>query len=70
MDILALHMLVEQLEPRKEALNKPDTRTKWLRQVCDYRPIIERIFGHFNQDSENKDFYYGKKCQRGIEQAR
>ncbi|CAG2212879.1 RNF213 [Mytilus edulis] len=70
LDILALHMLIDHLEPSKESLNKPETRTKWLRQVCDYRPIIERIFGHFNQDTDRREFHYGKKCQRGIEQAR
>ncbi|VDI72431.1 Hypothetical predicted protein [Mytilus galloprovincialis] len=70
LDILALHMLIDHLEPSKESLNKPETRTKWLRKVCDYRPIIERIFGHFNQDTDRREFHYGKKCQRGIEQAR
>lgn len=61
---------MDHLEPNKEALNKQDTRTKWLRQVCDYRPIIERIIGHFNQDTENKEFHYGDMCKKGVEQAR
>ncbi|XP_071137099.1 E3 ubiquitin-protein ligase rnf213-alpha-like [Mytilus edulis] len=70
LDILALHLLVNNLEPNKEALNKPEPRTKWLRQVCDYRPVVERIFGHFSHDIENKEFQYGERCQKGIENAR
>ena len=70
LDILALHMLVENLEPSKDSLNNADSRNKWLRQVCDYRPVVERILGHFNQDIENQEFHYGERCQRGIEKAR
>ncbi|XP_052062680.1 E3 ubiquitin-protein ligase rnf213-alpha-like isoform X2 [Mytilus californianus] len=70
LDVLALHMLVDNLEPNRDALNKIETRTKWLRQVCDYRPVVERIIGHFMQDVENREYHYGDRCQKGIENAR
>ncbi|XP_052062754.1 E3 ubiquitin-protein ligase rnf213-alpha-like isoform X2 [Mytilus californianus] len=70
LDVLALHMLVDNLEPNRDDLNKIETRTKWLRRVCDYRPVVERIIGHFMQDVENREYHYGDRCQKGIENAR
>ena len=70
LDILALVLLVAQLKPNENVLNKTESRTKWLRQVCDYRPVIERILGRFSQDIENKEFGYGKRCQENVERTR
>jgi hypothetical protein len=70
LDILALVLLVSQLTPNEKVLNKTESRTKWLRQVCDYRPVIERILGQFSQDIENKEFGYGKRCQENVERTR
>ncbi|VDI37174.1 Hypothetical predicted protein, partial [Mytilus galloprovincialis] len=69
-DILALHMLMGKLEPHREELNMTEGRTKWMRLMCDYRPVVERIFGHFNQEFEDKDCQYGERCAKGIEEAR
>jgi hypothetical protein len=70
LDILALHLLVEHLQPSKDTLKKTDSRTKWLRQVCDFRPVVERILGHVILDTENEEFQYGERCQKGVEQVR
>jgi hypothetical protein len=69
LDILALHLLVGHLEP-SNVLKDTDSRTKWLRQVCDFRPVVERILGHVILDTENEEFQYGEGCQKGVEQAR
>ncbi|XP_063441660.1 E3 ubiquitin-protein ligase rnf213-alpha-like [Mytilus trossulus] len=70
LDVLALQMLVDNLEPNSDALNQIETRTKWLRQVYDYRPVVERIIGHFMQDTQNREYHYGDRCQKGIESVR
>lgn len=63
-------MLMGKLEPHREELNMTEGRTKWMRLMCDYRPVVERIFGHFNQEFEDKDCQYGERCAIGIEEAR
>ena len=70
MDILALHLLVEHLELSIDALKDTDRRTKWLRQVCDFRPVVERILGHVILDTEKEEFQYGERRQKGVERAR
>ncbi|XP_052086034.1 E3 ubiquitin-protein ligase RNF213-like [Mytilus californianus] len=70
LDILALQLLIDDLKPVKDALNKPEPRNKWLQKVCQYRPVVERIFGHFKQDVQNQELKYGEQCQQGLQQAR
>ncbi|XP_052062678.1 E3 ubiquitin-protein ligase rnf213-alpha-like isoform X2 [Mytilus californianus] len=70
LDILALHMLIGKLEPNRDELNMTEGRTKWMRLMCDYRPVVERIFGHFNQELDDKCYQYGERCAKGIEEAR
>jgi hypothetical protein len=41
---------------------------KWLKLVCDYRPVIERIVG-LNQ-TDNNDYMFGERCKTGIHDAR
>ncbi|CAG2250091.1 RNF213 [Mytilus edulis] len=70
LDILALQLLIDDLKPVKDALNKPEPRNKWLQKVCQYRPVVERIFGHFKQDVQNQELKYREQCQQGLQQAR
>ncbi|CAC5361652.1 RNF213 [Mytilus coruscus] len=70
LDILALQLLIDDLRPARESLNKPETRNEWLQKVCQYRPVVERIFGHFKQDILNQEFIYEGRCQEGLNQAR
>ncbi|CAC5391523.1 RNF213 [Mytilus coruscus] len=70
LDVLGLKLLIEELKPLKDTLNKAELRYKWLQIVCLYRPAIERIFGHFSQVVDNKEFSYGERCQVAITEAR
>ncbi|XP_071172243.1 E3 ubiquitin-protein ligase RNF213-like [Mytilus edulis] len=69
-DIFALHMLVEQLDPGKSTFEVIENRMIWLREVCEYRPVVERIFGHFQQGLKKKEKNYGPRSQKGIEEIR
>lgn len=59
---------MKNLEPKRDELNHPTTRTQWLRQMCNYRPAVERIFGHFQQDTG--DSHYGEICKNTFEEIR
>ncbi|CAC5393928.1 RNF213 [Mytilus coruscus] len=53
LDLMALHLLLKNLEPlSKENLNKPRGREQWIRFFCDYRPVVERIFGFFGENEQ------------------
>ena len=68
LDVLAMYLLVKNLEPLKDQLNTQQNRMKWLKLVCDYRPVIERIVG-LNQ-TDNNDYMFGERCKTGIHKAR
>lgn len=70
LDIFALHMLVGQLDPGKSTFDDPGNRKIWLREVCEYRPVVERVFGHFHQDCKRKEKKYGSRSQAGMEEIR
>ncbi|XP_052083737.1 E3 ubiquitin-protein ligase rnf213-alpha-like [Mytilus californianus] len=70
LDVLGLQLLIEELKPLKDTLNKAEPRYRWLQKVCLYRAVIERIFGHFSQVAINKEFSYGERCQVAITEAR
>ncbi|XP_041354588.1 E3 ubiquitin-protein ligase RNF213-like [Gigantopelta aegis] len=44
LDVLGLLLLLEQLEPQKEQLNKEKGRAEWLEKVKTFSPVIQRIF--------------------------
>lgn len=71
LDILALHLMLEHLEPNKDALNKVTGRQEWLHKVHSYRPVVERILGSFNvlQDDID-DMAIGRRCKTGVDKAR
>ncbi|VDI16171.1 Hypothetical predicted protein, partial [Mytilus galloprovincialis] len=64
-DVFALHILLRKLEP-KGVLEEPTTRMQWLRNVCDYRLIVERIFSHLRQRIETIQHNYGERCAKGL----
>ncbi|VDI48904.1 Hypothetical predicted protein [Mytilus galloprovincialis] len=70
LDVLGLKLLIEELKPLKDTLNKAELRHKWLQKVCLYRPAIERIFGHYSQVADNNEFSYGEGCRVAITEAR
>ncbi|CAG2250168.1 RNF213 [Mytilus edulis] len=70
LDIFALHMLVGQLDTGERTFDNLENRMIWLREVCEYRPVVERVFGHFHQDFKRKEKNYGTRSQKGIEEIR
>ncbi|VDI21571.1 Hypothetical predicted protein, partial [Mytilus galloprovincialis] len=64
-DILALTLLMEDIKPSRDSLYNPEARAKWLRKVCEYRPVIERIFANFNMACNANDSYY-RRCEHAI----
>ncbi|XP_071122875.1 E3 ubiquitin-protein ligase RNF213-like [Mytilus edulis] len=70
LDILALQLLIDDLKPAINALNKEETRNEWLQKVCHYRPVVERIFGQSEQDTKNQEFQNEQRRQEGLRQAR
>ncbi|CAC5415235.1 RNF213 [Mytilus coruscus] len=66
LDIFALTWLLQDLTPNQEELNKSGTRMKWFNRVARYRPIIERVIGHFNDDKSSGGQYYGPRCVIGM----
>ncbi|CAC5380698.1 RNF213 [Mytilus coruscus] len=69
LDLMGLHLLLKNLEPpSKEALNKPSSRKLWIRVLCDYRPVVERIFGFFRENEQGHDF--SPRCTQAILTAR
>ncbi|KAJ8315842.1 hypothetical protein KUTeg_007992 [Tegillarca granosa] len=71
LDILALHLMLEQLEPNKDALNKATGRQEWLHKVHSYRPIAERILGSFTMFRDDiDDMAIGRRCKNGVDEAR
>ena len=44
LDVFGLILLLEQLEPQKEQLNKESGRAEWLEKVKTYSPVIQRMF--------------------------
>lgn len=70
MDIFALTWLLQDLTPNKEELNRPNTRMKWFHRVARFRPIIERVIGHFNDEKTNGEQLYGPRCINGMSTIR
>ncbi|CAG2239384.1 RNF213 [Mytilus edulis] len=69
LDLMGLHLLLKNLEPpSKDALNKPSSRKQWIRVLCDYRPVVERIFGFFRENEQGHDF--SPRCTQAILTAR
>ncbi|XP_076109129.1 E3 ubiquitin-protein ligase rnf213-alpha-like [Mytilus galloprovincialis] len=69
LDLMGLHLLLKNLEPpSKDALNKPSSRKQWIRVLCDYRPVVERIFGFFRENEQGHDF--SLRCTQAILTAR
>ncbi|CAC5422253.1 RNF213 [Mytilus coruscus] len=71
LDLMGLHILLRNLEPpTKEALNKASSRKQWIKKLCDFRPVVERIFGYFSFDSQEEDFRNSPRCTQGVQTAR
>ncbi|KAK3098458.1 hypothetical protein FSP39_019662 [Pinctada imbricata] len=70
LDVLGLHLLLENLEPGKDALNGKPGRALWLRKVHLYRPVVERILGNFKVEINDASSTFGKRCREGIFKAR
>lgn len=67
---MGLHILLKNLEPpTKDALNKASSRKQWIKKLCDFRPVVERIFGYFSFDSQ-EDFRNSPRCTQGVQTAR
>ncbi|XP_041354620.1 E3 ubiquitin-protein ligase rnf213-alpha-like [Gigantopelta aegis] len=58
LDVLGLSLLLEQLEPQKEQLNKERGRTEWLEKVKTFLPVIQRILDNV----DNVDLDLGPVC--------
>lgn len=67
---MALHLLIEQLNPGEGTFNDVSNGMLWLQKVCEYRPVVEMIFGHFHQDLERKEKNYGPNCRKAIKDIR
>ncbi|CAG2214620.1 RNF213 [Mytilus edulis] len=66
LDVFALHILLRNIEPQKDILEEPQARMQWLRNVCDYRLIVERMFSHFRQSHTTNQNNYGDLCEKGM----
>lgn len=60
---------MEDIKPSRDSLYNPEARAKWLRKVCEYRPVIERIFANFNMAFNANDSYY-RRCEHAILKTR
>ncbi|XP_071137105.1 E3 ubiquitin-protein ligase rnf213-alpha-like [Mytilus edulis] len=69
LDLMGLHLLLKNLEPAStETLNKPSSRKQWIRVLCDYRPVVERIFAFFRENEQGHDF--SPRCTQAVLTAR
>lgn len=66
LDLMGLHLLLNNLEPpSKDALNTPSSRKQWIKKMCDYRPVVERIFGYFQTEKHDS-----ARCTQAVQTAR
>lgn len=72
LDLMGLHLLLNNLEPpTKEALNTPSSRKQWIKKMCDYRPVVERIFGYFLTEKHDlESIPYSTRCTQAVQTAR
>ncbi|XP_041350668.1 E3 ubiquitin-protein ligase rnf213-alpha-like [Gigantopelta aegis] len=66
LDVLSLILLLEQLEPQKEQLNKEKGRAEWLEKVKTFSPVIQRIIDNV----DNVDLDLGPVSLEYIQIAR
>ncbi|VDI42979.1 Hypothetical predicted protein [Mytilus galloprovincialis] len=68
-DLMGLHLLMKNLVPSlPKIFNTPSSRKQWIGVLCDFRPVVERIFGFFKENEQGHDF--SPRCTQAILTAR
>ncbi|XP_052087598.1 E3 ubiquitin-protein ligase rnf213-alpha-like isoform X5 [Mytilus californianus] len=70
LDIQALTQLMDEVKPSREILSKKDSRKLWLRKVCEYRPVIERVVADFCKQHSFDGNVGQHQCREAIKNAR
>lgn len=70
LDIQAFTLLMDEIKPSREILSKRDLRELWLRKVCEYRPVVERIIEYFSNSNYDDRIIGQKRCKEAIKNAR
>lgn len=70
LDIQALTYLMDEVKPSREILSKKESRKLWLRKVCEYRPVIERIVADFSKQHSFDGNVGQHQCREAIKNAR
>lgn len=70
LDIQALTQLMDEVKPPRENLIKKDFRKLWLRKVCEYRPVIERVVADFCKQHSFDGNVGQHQCREAIKNAR
>ena len=67
LDIIAIKLVLEHLNPGKDVLNKPEGRGNWLKKVETYESTVQKIL---NTEQGHDETTYGPTCQRELHELR
>ena len=67
-DVIAVRLALEHLNPGKDLLNKTEGRKEWLKKVEAYQGIIERILA--TKREHISETVYGPTCHRELQELR
>ena len=67
-DVIAVKLALEHLNPGKDLLNNAEGRNEWLKKVEAYQGIIERILAA--KPEHISETVYGPTCYRELQELR